>query len=398
MIQMQQGVAGTLSDFHPPMMGFVWGLFGRVFGGPGPMFIFHLMLYWSATTLFAMAEPHKAKWVYLIALLPPVFAYQLLVLKDISFVNAYLFCAAWLHFYSMREDLSPSWLSLLTWLFVAFYGTCATYQGALALPWLCLWLAKFYSSDKSKNWIFAGLILFCVIILGVVGFNKTMATHSNRGEHHKLYDLAGISIQLNEPVFPDYVKQAPNYNFEKIKKLYNFDRLDDLIYTNNSPLSVTENPDNLDALDSFWLKAIFNYPTSYLKHRFGVFKSQLTVSLLKHPSDIKGESTPLITKVITWIEKLGIFTIAKWLMAYALYFLWQLIYIYKGYRNFNKNPKYVSLFFQNIMGVSLVLSLFFIAGAAEARYAYIAIAMLFFSHPFLFKTANSTQFISRRFA
>ena len=49
------------------------------------MQLFHLSLYWGAVSLFACAQPQKEKWVYSIAILPPVFAYQLLVIKDISF-------------------------------------------------------------------------------------------------------------------------------------------------------------------------------------------------------------------------------------------------------------------------------------------------------------------------
>ncbi len=391
LVQMQQGIAGSFSDHHPPMMSFVFGLFDKLFRGSGPMFLFHLALYWGAVSLFARAEIHKAKWVYWIAFLPPVFAYQLLVLKDISFVNAYLFCAAWLHFYSMR-DLSPSLLSLLGWLVIAFYGTCCTYQAIIALPWLCLWFAKFYSSDRSKKWMITGLVMFGVIMAGAETFNRTMSTPSNRSQHTKLYDLTGISAQLNDPIFPEYIKQNTTYDFEQIKELYNANRVDDLTY----PMA-TNAQDQLDVLYSTWIRAVFFHPIAYLKHRWSLFYQQLTVSLLKKPSDIKGEVSPPVLKILGWVESSGVFTLASWLMAYIVYFFIQLAYIAKGYKQFNEHPKYVSLFFQNIMGMSLVLSLFFIAGAAEARYAYIAIAMFHFSHPFLLHEAKPSRFTGRRF-
>ena len=38
-VQMQQGIAvGIASDFHPPMMGFLWGLFDKLYSGSGSMF------------------------------------------------------------------------------------------------------------------------------------------------------------------------------------------------------------------------------------------------------------------------------------------------------------------------------------------------------------------------
>ena len=73
MVQMNQGVSGVLSDWHPPVMGVLWGLFDKIYSGSGPMFLFHLSLYWGAVSLFDCAQPQKEKWVYRIAILPPVF-------------------------------------------------------------------------------------------------------------------------------------------------------------------------------------------------------------------------------------------------------------------------------------------------------------------------------------
>lgn len=395
--QMQQGIAGAFTDFHPPMMGFLWGFFYKIYSGSGPMFLFHLALYWMAVALFANAEIYKAKWVYFIAFLPPVFSYQLLVIKDLSFVNAYLFCAAWLHFYSMRE-LVPSTLSLIMWVIIAFYGTAVAYQAIVALPWLCLWLAKFYWPDRGKKWVIAGLMFFGVIIAGVELFNKTMAASSHAAQHLKLYDLAGISTKLNEPVFPDYIKGNTHYDFERVKKLYNPNRVDDLTFSSDSPLMSTVAADQLHALHRTWVGAILAHPFVYLKHRWGIFYQQLTVSLLKAPSNIKGETPGAILRILGWVENSGFFAIASWFMAYIIYFFIQLVYVYKGYKHFSEHPKYTSLFFQNIMGMMLVLSLFFVARAAEARYAYLAIAMFHFSHVFLLKAVRPSRFTNHRFA
>ena len=384
LVQMQQGIIGVCSDFHPPMMGFVWRVLSGLYSGPGIMFVLHLALYWGAVGMFGYAQLHKAKWVYIIAFLPPIFAYQLLVIKDVSFVNAYLFCAAWLHFYSMRNIL-PKPLSLFGWFVVVFYGTCAVYQSIIVLPWLCIWLAKLYWPQQAREWIAKGLILFGIIALAVGIFNHTMSTPSNRSQHNKLYDLAGISINLNKPIFPEYIKQHKLYDFERIKKLYSPNRVDELTFSGDSPLLTTSASENLKALHDSWISAIFSCPIEYFKHRWAIYYRQLTVSLLKHPSDIKGETSTEIRRVLSWIENAGIFTVVSWFMAYMMYFFVQLAYVYKGYKHFSEHPKYVSLFFQNIMGITLVLSLFFIAAAAEARYAYLAISMFYFSIPFLFK-------------
>jgi len=383
LLQMQQGLSLLPpSDFHPPMMGFIWGLFSKIYEGPGVLFVLHLALYWGAVALFANAK--KSCWVYLIAILPPVFSYQLLVIKDVSFVNAYLFCAGWLHFYSMRKS-SPNYYSVFIWFVVAFYGTCAAYQSIIALPWLCLWFSKVCWPQKAANWIKKGIAITGALGIAMLIFNSSLTVSSHRIQHNELYDLAGISVYLNTPLFPDYIKQHKDYDFERIKKLYNPRRVDDLVFLSDTPVHISSSPEELKALRTAWISAIFAYPMAYFKHRWDVFYQQLTMSLLKRPGDIKEKTTPLIVEVLNWVEIAGVFSVLSLLMAYAPYFGIQLFLVYKGFRYFKSDPKYVNLFFQNIMGIALVSSLFFVASAAEARYAYLAVAMFYFSFPILKK-------------
>lgn len=393
-VQMQQGLAGLISsDFHPPIMGIVWRLFSGIYKGPGVLFVLHFALYWGAIALFANARFHRAPWFYFISILPPVFAYQLLIIKDISFVNAYLFCVAWIHFYSAR-CIIPTPFSVIGWFLVVFYGTCAAYQSIIALPWLCLLFAKFYWPQKTAKWMVRGIAITVIIAIGVAILNFSLTVPSHRSQHHKLYDLAGISINLKVPIFPEYIKKYERYNFEKIKSLYNLNRGDDLTFPSDSPIVISSSTEGLKELNKFWLSAIFSYPAAYLKHRYGIFYRQLTVSLLKHPKDIKGEITPKIAKILNFVENFGIFSFCSYLMSYIAYFFIQLALIFLSYKRFNEDEKYVILFFQNIMGVVLVLSLFFISSAAEARYAYLAIAMFYFSLPFMFEEKKEKLFIA----
>lgn len=392
LLQMQQGLSSLPpSDFHPPMMGFIWSLFSKIYQGAGVLFVLHLALYWGAVALFANAK--KSYWFYLVAILPPIFSYQLLVIKDISFVNAYLFCAAWLHFYSMRKS-SPKSLSVFGWLVVAFYGTCAAYQSIIALPWLCLWFSRVYWPQKTAKWIKKGIAVTGALATSVLIFNSSLTVPSHRIQHNELYDLAGISIYLNTPLFPDYIKQHKDYDFERIKKLYNPRRVDDLVFLSDSPVRMSSVPEELKALRVAWISAIFSHPLAYFKHRWDVFYQQLTISLLKHPSDIKEKTTPLVIKILNWVEIAGIFSVLSLLMAYVPYFAIQLFFVYKGFRYFKRDPKYINLFFQNIMGIALVSSLFFIASAAEARYAYLAIAMFYFSLPIISEKKMSKSYLS----
>ncbi|MCX7342651.1 MAG: hypothetical protein NT128_00680 [Proteobacteria bacterium] len=388
--QMQQGISGTISDLHPPMLGFIFGIFNKIYNGPGPILLLDLALYWSAVAIFANTEKHKAKWYFLIAVFPPIISYQLLIIKDIGFVNSYLFSCAWLHFYNFRQ-IKPSRSSLLIWLSIIFYGTACAYQAIIALPWLCLWLGKIYRPNNTRKWIYLSSITFVTIISAVTVFNKQMGTISNIGQHLKLYDISGISTHLKKPVFPDYLTKNPKFDFERIKKLYNTARVDDLTFCADTPLPPTNNQVELKELRYAWILAIAKHPIAYLKHRLGIFERQLTLSLLKTSEEIKGETPSTILKLITWIDGTWLFTIAKWLMACIIYVILQIVFVYKGLKNFNKHQKYIALFFQNMSGLNLVTSLFFVAQASEARYAYLTIITCCFSLPLFISAGKKNE-------
>ncbi|MEI6628326.1 MAG: hypothetical protein WCN27_02850, partial [Alphaproteobacteria bacterium] len=183
----------------------------------------------------------------------------------------------------------------------------------------------------------------------------------------------------------------PKFDFERIKKLYNTAGVDDLTFCPDTPLPPTNNQVELKELRYTWILAIAKHPIAYIKHRLGIFERQLTLSLLKTSEEIKGETPSTILKLITWIDGTWLFTIAKWLMACIIYVILQIVFVYKGLKNFNKHQKYIALFFQNMSGLNLVTSLFFVAQASEARYAYLTIITCCFSLPLFISAGKKNE-------
>lgn len=380
--QLQQALVWSFNDSHPPMFGITLWFFGKIYNGYGLTLLFNLALYWSAISLYAKTEKTRP-WLYsLIAIFPPILAYQMLVIKDLAFVNSYIFMCAWLHFYSSKS-IRPSKLSLLLWLAIAFYGTACAYQAVIALPGLCFWLSRIYLPHNRNKWISLGTIIFICITGAIFLFNKQLIRTSERGQMLKLYDLAGISIKLNQPIFPDYLKENPRFDFKRIKNLYSPRRVDDLLFCQDTPLPPAINYAQSKALQKYWIKSIVNHPIAYLKHRYDIFYQQLTLSLLKNPDEIKGEIHERIIKVMNLFKDSWIFAIAKLLMSCILYVILQIFLILKSMKDFQKHKTYADIFFQNMSGISLTISLFFIANAAEARYAYLTIVTCCFSLPML---------------
>jgi hypothetical protein len=379
-IQMQQGIAGTYSDHHPPAMAFLWGIFNKLLDGSGLMLAFHLALYWGAVNLYSTASKKPNLWFYICAILPPVLCYQPFVLKDIAFVNALLFACAFLYHYTIKQ-YRPKPLELAGWILIVFYGAAAKYQGIFALPWLCLWLAKIYFTN-SKKWLLNGLIIYGVFFGFIEIFNRTTSTPSHSWQYVKMYDIAGISLQLNQDLFPECVKRKNQYSFEKVRNLYNPRRVDDMAFNADSPLIKSEIADEREILWNTWWQIITNHPVLYLKHRGQVFYQQLTISFLKKPHDIKSETSTGIINLVNNLYHSGFFSIMQLFMACLIYFGLQFLYITKGLINFKKSNTMQALFFQNMTGFALVCSLFVFSMASEARYAYLCIALFNFSHPF----------------
>lgn len=381
-IQMQQGISGVFSDHHPPSMAFIWGILKHIKSGSGPMLTLHLALYWSATYLYTTATTKPNLWFLLPALLPSVICYQLFVLKDIAFVNAILFSCAWLYHYTYNAK-KPSKLSLLLWALIVLYGASAKYQGIFVIPWLSFWCAKVYW--PSSNWKLKGIFIYLLFLLNIESFNRITSEPSHSWQYVKMYDMAGISIQLNQDHLPECTKRKGVYTFEKIKDLYNPRRVDDMAFNADSPLQKSNLEEDRKTVWIEWFKLVCKHPILYIKHRSKIFYQQLTIPFLKKPEDIKSDTSSSVLNIVNWLYQSDIFAILQMFTAAIIYFIGQFIYTVIGFVKFKKSKAMQALFFQNMAGLSLVCSLFIFSMASEARYAYLCIALFNFSHPFFIK-------------
>jgi hypothetical protein len=245
-----------------------------------------------------------------------------------------------------------------------------------------LWLAKIYF-PADKKWILKAIIIYAAFFGVIEGFNRVVSAPSHSWQYVKMYDIAGISLQLNQDLLPECVKRKGQYSFEKVRSLYNPRRVDDMAFNADSPLIKSENANEREVLWNIWWQIITEHPLLYLKHRMAVFYQQLTISFLKKPHDIKSETSTGIMNLVHHLYNSGIFSIMQLFMACLIYFGLQFLYIAKGLISFKKSHTMQALFFQNMTGFALVCSLFIFSMASEARYAYLCIALLNFSHPFL---------------
>src|SRR5687767_2684643 len=60
--QLMQGRRGLYSDWHPPVMAWVWGMVDRVVAGAAGMLMLHNVLFWSALAVVACLR-FRRRWL-----------------------------------------------------------------------------------------------------------------------------------------------------------------------------------------------------------------------------------------------------------------------------------------------------------------------------------------------
>src|SRR3989338_4524940 len=102
-------------------------------------------------------------------------------------------------------------------------------------------------------------------------FNRATSEPSHSWQYVKMYDIAGVSLQLNQDLFPEFIKRKNHYSFEKVRNLYNPRRVDDMAFNADSPLIKSELAAEREILWNTWWQTITTHPLLYLQHRGKVF-------------------------------------------------------------------------------------------------------------------------------
>ncbi len=391
--QINQALSGTFNDHHPPLMGLYWAAISKICAGPGGMLVTHLLLFWGSIYNFTKIFQGSLRFSYLlIGLLPPLVVFHPFILKDIGFAHCYFFAISCLTRYTIQKEKPSNW-SLLGIFVVLFYGTAVKFQGIFILPILSFWIGKILYSRFQQSFAAAAGI-FALLYATISIFNTQTATPSNSWQYVKLYDLTGISLRIDQPCFPAYITQSPNFNMQHLKELYTPKRVDDLVFAPTPVLAKAQNDPDLKELWSTWMHAVLKHPMAYFQHRFDVFLEQINCSLVKAAHEIKSRSeqiSPRIFKILNFLEKWNLIQIAKIATTFSFFLPFMLVYFLLGIQN-----RYTTLgqaiLFMNGIGLMLLGILFFFSMAAEARYIYLTIGCFHFSHPLVYALLQGRRF------
>lgn len=271
-------------DLNSPMMSFVWGKLDKIVEGPALMFIFQNLLFWSGCAIFWQTAKERSfklgLFLILFALMPQVLSQLTTVWKDVA-MGASLFLAVALMYHA--KVFNAKWSLLLSPIFL-FYGYAARLNALPAILPLAIWsgfiFCRIFEIGKSKlTSAFIGIgyfvVLSATVYLAIYSLTDWKTIYPFQQNY--LYDLAAISKEKNENLFPEYIRKQENFSFELVKSRYNERSVNDLIFDdvpNNGDKAVlkfTTEPEQIAELKQKWRTSVFENPASYLKHRTIVF-------------------------------------------------------------------------------------------------------------------------------
>jgi len=294
------GRSGEFHDINSPVMSYLWGKFDGIAAGPALMLILQNAVFWSAAACFWHAT-HKRSFrlglcLVLFALLPNIFSQLPVIWKDVG-LGASLFLAAALLYLA---DKTKNRIAFFASILFLFYGCAARLNALPAILPMAIWsgfiacrifeiktgaqASRLHAKKFAPILLGAGYFIALSSAVYFVNWEITGGKTVYPFQQVYLYDLAAISSEKNEALFPEYVLKDANFSLEKVKARYNERSVADLIFENAPDpgdlpvLKLSSDEAEIAALRQKWIETTAANPTVYLKHRGRVFAQLVGLS------------------------------------------------------------------------------------------------------------------------
>lgn len=276
--QYQQAFTHQYSDWHPPIMAGFWSLLIRLHPGGQLMFFIQLLAFWiSFFMLFKIALTHFKKVAWLVPFLffaPFVQNFTGNIWKDVGLAISWLLAlAVMLNAYYNRRAITR--FETIGCFVLLCYG-CWIRINALpgVVPLLGIWI---YMQNNPFDFVLSTrrfLLKIAYTTAIVIGLQITITTLVLKPvktyPEYKLFfhDLTGIYKETGNLYFPECIKNYEGFDSAYIRQKYIHSTFDN-VWWNPDNKRVMPNPsaENMDELQTAWMKAILKHPLVYLKNR-----------------------------------------------------------------------------------------------------------------------------------
>lgn len=318
------GRENLIHDINSPVMSYLWGKLDRIVAGPGLMFILQNAVFWTATAIFWRTTKRKsfglALAIVLLGLMPPILSQLTTVWKDVG-LGACLFLTTALIY---QADKAKNKIALLISPVFLFYAYAARLNALPAVLPVAIWsgfvAARIFEIETKKKLaaiaIGGGYFFALSAAVYLATYQITDGRTVYPAQQIFLYDLAAISVDRNEALFPEYVLKNEKFSLEAVKVRYNTRSVSDLIFDDvpnrgdSAVLPLTNDAEEVSALRREWLKNAAAHPSVYLAHRGKVFAQLIgldysvtrpywDIGFASSPPELRGEENfagTLLTK------------------------------------------------------------------------------------------------------
>ncbi|WP_133623321.1 hypothetical protein [Erwinia sp. LJJL01] len=397
--QYQQGSRFIFTDWHPPVMSFIWSMTDKAIPGPFGMLLLECLMYWGSLLLLSASIPAKQKTISLsvivVGFMPFALGTLSHILKDVFHAVTWLLAVGLVAVSNRNESGKRKALILAGILLVL--GSMFRFNaifGLIPLAWLLV------AGVKTREWkkvafIFVLFPLCTVLITSFFNYKILSASKSKAYQSLTVFDIGGVSHFSNRNYFKE------EWNTEEDSKVRNE------CYDSRSWNSYAWGPcgfvlKKLVASGSWgdgslmgnWLEAMYQQPTAYLHHRYENF-----MNLLWEPGGILEDRTAKNslgfeykkTAAFNGLQGLTdslrdspLFKPGFWLIVSLVFSLYGLLACKGEARNL--------IIALNTSSFLYLFAYFFVGVASDFRYAYWSIMATSVSVPFILlsiKTRNN---------
>jgi len=410
--QYEMALTHHYSDHHPPMMSLFWGLLDEIYKGPGLMLLFHLvLLYGAAALLLNLFAQYRIRWLYVgLPLMPPISFYSSMIWKDIGFGVAYLFVSSLMSVYMLRRRPMPVW-AIVSSMLLLFYGTAVKFQAQYALPIVLVGLAYCLVSYRvSCKMIVLTLFMYVLYVVGLQQFNNFFVPEEKKSyswQWVKLYDLAGISIQTGQILFPEFVRNYQYFSTPKIQQGFSYEGVHLLKQYKECPMRIGNNEQEREVLWNYWYATIQQYPLYYMTHRWRNWLNTVNIIPLRKLNTLDFSVYPGLRwfctlqqqaqrslssvidrydKVVIAVSKLffAFFCAIRYAIKPSLLLPFIIIYLMLGCITLSYSSAAMPLLILNGISCAILITFFFLSMASTIRYIFIVLCMTHASHGFAY--------------
>ncbi len=386
--QYVQAKNNVYNDWHPPFMAWLWNKFLYIIDGPNLMMFLFNLTYWFSIWLIATKIKNFALCIFLIALsLSPVminfigviwkdtFLFSLLIL-----VCAILFTIKGIKISRLRKFLLFSLLVVIHFIAILLRHNAIT----AVLPLLILSIITTFGNRRLIAPILAGLFISVALFIAGQKVNDTLCKgrHLHPEQQLMIFDLMGISQDINKNLMPDYLQSK--LTLDSIKQYYFYSSGG--LYPIFSMHCNTSDPDKLHLLKQAWVSAIKNHPKELVKHKYLVFLYLQSESSLVTYNSINENKYGIVLKPNRVRETFISYTegsFAKTLYK-AKYYTWGcLIILATSLLLIRKNEQIIYPLLISLSGVFYSLTYFLLSPTSDLRYNYWTIGAAIISFVFL---------------